>query len=246
MIEGVRDLGGALRFLRRHPRLWGWVIAPAVVTLVVLVAMIAGGVWLVQSWLGPLVDRLPGWLATVAEVGVGAVLIAALAAGGWIIFIALAGAIAGPFNELLSEAVEEQLTGRRGPAFSLAAFVGGALRGVAHAVRRLLVFVGGALLLFAIGLVPGVGTVIALALGAWIAGRAAAYDAYDAVLSRRALGYGAKGAYLAAHRSRSLGLGLGVTGLMLVPGVNLVALGLGAVGATLAVHELDARPTGAR
>ena len=65
----------------------------------------------------------------------------------------------------------------------------------------------------------------------------AAYDCYDAVLSRRDLPYEAKTAYLAARRGRTFGLGAAVAGMLLVPVLNLVALGVGAAGATLAVLD---------
>jgi uncharacterized protein involved in cysteine biosynthesis len=61
------------------------------------------------------------------------------------------------------------------------------------------------------------------------------------VLARRLLPYHDKFGYRAAHRGRTTGLGAAVTALLLIPGLNLVALGLGAAGATLAAHELDAR-----
>ena len=44
-------------------------------------------------------------------------------------------------------------------------------------------------------------------------------------------------AYLAEHRSRTYGLGAATAGMLLVPGLNLVALGLGAAGATVAMHD---------
>jgi uncharacterized protein involved in cysteine biosynthesis len=78
-------------------------------------------------------------------------------------------------------------------------------------------------------------------LGGWFAASGSAYDCYDAVLARRELAYADKLAYLARYRSRTLGLGAGVAGLLLIPGVNLVAVGVGAAGATLAALELDGR-----
>ena len=38
------------------------------------------------------------------------------------------------------------------------------------------------------------------------------------------------------------GIGAAVAGLLLVPGVNLIALGVGTTGATLAALELEAGP----
>jgi CysZ protein len=239
--RGIGDLGRGLRFLGARPALWKWVIAPSLVTLVLLI----GAIVLVARLAGSLVAKVTGWLPdSLAGVGGGLlwiVVVAALSFGALLVFVAVAGMVAGPFCELLSEAIEEQVTGQPGPPFSLGAFLRGVVAGLAHGLRRLLAALAGLVVLFAIGLVPVVGTIAALALGGWFTARAAAYDCYDAVLSRRNLPYEGKLAYLARHRGRTLGLGAGVAGLLLIPGVNLLALGVGAAGATLAALELDGR-----
>ncbi|MBE7452104.1 MAG: EI24 domain-containing protein [Kofleriaceae bacterium] len=236
--RGARDVVAGFRFLAAHPRLWAWVIAPALVTLVLLLAAI----WGVAATASPLVAWLTGWMPDAIERWAGwlawLVVLVALGLAALLVFVPVAGVVAGPFNELLSEAVEARLTGVAGPRFSLAALVRDALLGLLHGLRRLAVAIGGALLLFTLSFVPVVGTLGAPALALWRAARAAAYDCYDAVLARRRLSYAAKGAYLSRHRQRTFGLGATVAALLLVPGVNLVALGLGAVGATLAAHEL--------
>ncbi|MEQ1569837.1 MAG: hypothetical protein ABMA64_29645 [Myxococcota bacterium] len=55
---GVDDIGRGFRFLNQHPRLWGWVIAPAIVTLLILIALVAG----VSHLVDPVVDWATGWL----------------------------------------------------------------------------------------------------------------------------------------------------------------------------------------
>ena len=117
--------------------------------------------------------------------------------------------------------------------------------GVAHGIRRLGVALLATIVVFAIGLVPGVGTIAALVLGFWFASRATAYDCYDAVLARRGMAYRAKLAYLAEHRSRTLSLGATVTAMLFVPGLNLIALGLGAAGATVAMTDVRVTRHGA-
>ncbi len=237
--RGPDDVMRGYRFLAAHPRLWGWVIAPAVVTLLLLVAAI----WGVVAVAGPVVDWVTGWMPDTVESWaswlVWLLVVVALGFGAVLIFVSVAGAVAGPFNELLSEAVERQLTGVRGPRFSPIGFARDAGVGVLHGLRRLLVFLAGAVVLFAIALIPVIGTLAAAAIGFWLAARGASYDCYDAVLARRGLGYHDKLRYLRQHRGRTFGLGATVAGLLLVPGINLVALGLGATGATLAVRELD-------
>jgi len=236
--HGANDVMRGYRFLMANPRLWGWVIAPALVTLVLLVAAIFG----VLSVAGPLVDWVTGWMPDAVQGWISGLVwvlvVVALGFGAILIFAQVAGVVAGPFNELLSEAVEARLTGVAAARFAPGSFARDAMLGVLHGLRRLVVFVLGALGLFAIALVPVVGTLVAAAIGFWLAARGAAYDCYDAVLARRGLSYEVKLAYLARHRRRTFSLGATVAGMMLVPGLNLVALGLGAAGATLAAHEL--------
>jgi CysZ protein len=241
LARGVHDVGRGFAFLNAHPRLWGWVIAPAVVTLLLLAGVIVGVVLISDSLVSSAVSWLPSWFATTGGWLVRAIVVTGLVLGGLLVFVSVAGIVAGPFNELLSEAVEERLTGTRGPGFSLAAFARGAVMGVAHGLRRLLVTLLGIALLFALGFVPVVGSIAALVLGGYFAARGTAYDCYDAVLSRKDLAYGDKLAFLRTHRSRALGLGAAVAGLLLVPGLNLIALGLGSTGATLAAHDLRRR-----
>ncbi|HEX8113141.1 MAG TPA: hypothetical protein VF516_35670, partial [Kofleriaceae bacterium] len=63
LVTGARDVGRGLAVLRAHPALWKWVVAPAAVTLVLVVAAVVGVVHAV----GPVVDwaaaHLPGPLA---------------------------------------------------------------------------------------------------------------------------------------------------------------------------------------
>lgn len=246
--SGISDVGRGFRFLTKHKRLWGWVIAPAIVTLVLMV----GAVYAVLRLADPIIDKatswLPGFLQGIAGALVGLVVIVALGFGALLVFVSVAGMIAGPFNELLSEAIEEKVTGKPGPKFSLVGFLRGAAVGVLHGLRRLGVAIIAFVLLFALGFIPIIGTIAATILGVWLASRGAAYDCYDAVLSRRELAYRDKLAFLATHRKRTLGLGLAVVGMLVVPGLNLVALGLGTAGATLASLELvkaSPGPTGA-
>lgn len=239
--RGLGDLGRGFDFLKRNPTLWKWVIAPAVVTLVLLVGVILGVAAAADPLVSWLASYLPSWLERIGGWILTLIVVAGIGIAAFLVFVSVAGMVAGPFNELLSEAVEARLTGRAGAPFALGEFLRGAVLGIAHGLRRLVVALIGIVLLFALGFVPVIGTIAAAVIGLWLAGRATAYDCYDAVLSRRAMPYRAKLAYLDRHRGRSLGLGVGVAAMLLVPGLNLVALGVGAVGATLASHELDAR-----
>ena len=242
LTQGLHDLGRGFDFVKRHPSLWKWVVAPSLITLLLLVGAVVGVAALTEPLVSWVTSHLPSWLEAIAGVVLTIVVVIGLSLAALLVFVSVAGMIAGPFNELLSEAVEARLTGTPAAPFSLAAFLRGAALGIVHGLRRLATALVGVLLMVALGFIPVVGTIAAAAIGLWLAGRGAAYDAYDAVLSRRELPYRDKLAYLDRHRSRTLGLGLAIAGMLLVPGLNLVALGLGAAGATLAAHELAARP----
>lgn len=240
LAQGVRDVERGLAFLNAHPRLWGWVVAPAIVTLLLVSALIFAVTQLVVRVVGSLTAYLPPWLHGPASTVLSVIIVVALIAGSILVFVALVGVITGPFCERLSEAVEVYLLGRPAPRFSLTGFLMDTGIGLIHGVRRLLVAAFGAVFLLMLSCIPVVGTLAALVIGGWLAARAAAYDSYDAILARRALAYRHKIIYLGKHRGRTFGLGATVAGLLLVPGINLVALGVGAVGATLAVHDFDA------
>lgn len=240
LARGLGDLRRAFAFLNRHRRLWGWVLAPALATLLLLGGLIAVVVLTVYPAVHAIEQWLP-WLGDKASWLLWTIVVGGMLAGGWLMFVRLAGLVAGPLCEMLSEAVEEKLTGVRGAPFSAWRFVRDAAIGAAHSIRRLAVAVLGFAVVFAMSFVPVVGTIAAIALGGWIAARGAAYDSYDGVLARRRLAYRDKLAYLAEHRARTFGLGVAVAAMLLVPGLNLIALGLGTTAATIAVHELEQR-----
>lgn len=243
--DGARDVAAGWRFLQARPRLWRYVVAPALVTLLLMIVAIVA----VIAAAGPLVDWIAGgmpdaiarwshglvWALTVIALGFAAVLL----------FVPVVGVVADPFNERLAAAVYAARTGAAPAPIGVVAFLRGALGGLARGVGRVLLAIVGAVLLFALPLVPVIGTIAAAAIAAWLTARGAARDCYEAALGARDLDRPAIGALLARHRQRTLGLGATVAGLLLVPGVNLIALGVGTAGATLAAIELAPDPPAA-
>jgi CysZ protein len=230
----MADAARGAAFLAARPRLWIWVAAPFVAAAALLAALI----WVIVSQLDPWTDRLaarlPDWLSLAGGV-IDVALTLLLLLGGYVVFIAVASMIAAPFNEKLSEVIEEEVTGASGPASSVVVFVRELVRGLIHSVRRLVVYLATMVVLLLCGvLVPVVGPIIAVVAGGYVTARFASYDAYDAVFARLGWPYRAKTDYLAVHRGRTLGLGAAIALLLLVPFANLVALSVGAAGATLA------------
>src|SRR5687767_10610770 len=105
--RGLGDVGRGFRFLNAHPRLWGWVMAPAAVTLVLLGAMIYLVLRIADSLVGRVTSWLPDAIAGAGGWVIWLIVFAALIFGAFLVFVSVAGIVAGPFNEMLSEAVEE-------------------------------------------------------------------------------------------------------------------------------------------
>jgi len=237
--RGFGDLGRGFTFVRRHPRLWKWLVAPALVTLVLLIGLVVGITWVTRPLVAWVTTHVPSSLAGIVGGLVELIVVAGLGVGAALIFVSVISMVAGPFNEMLSEQVEQELTGTPSPAFRLGAFVRDAVVGIGHALRRLALSLVYIVLLFALNFVPLVGSAAALVIGFYLAAKGTAYDCYDAVLARRNLAYADKLAYLRRTRGRALGLRAVVTALLFVPIVNLFVLGIGAVGATLAIHAQE-------
>lgn len=241
-VLGVYDGFRGAAYLLAHPRLWGWVLAPAVVAGIVLVLAVGGLVTWLSAPLAAVAAFLPGhWGENVMKLLVGL-------AGTVLsitIFISFAALIAGPFNEELSESLEEHETGVAPPKWRLGRFLWDLAVGLVHSARRAFAYLLVIVALLIVGVaVPVAGTIAAAVLGFIATARFASYDAYDAVFARRRFKYRAKLAYLREHRWRTLGLGAVVALPLLVPGVNILGLAIGATAATLRMIDQrdDAKP----
>ena len=208
---GVGDGLRCAAYVARHRELWKWVIAPAIVAAL-LAALTVG--WLI-ALLGAF--GLVGWTAVAGSI------------------VAFAMLIAGPFCEMLSESVEEHQTGTAPPSFSLGRFLYELAVGAAHAIRRVIGYGVLVALLVLLEKVAPYGSTLAAVGGAWVTARFASYDCYDSIFARRHWRYRQKTGYLGEHRWRTIGLGAVVAVVLVVPGVNILALAAGSAGATLRV-----------
>jgi CysZ protein len=231
LLRGVFDALRGAAYLVTHPRLWKFVLAPAIAAALLLVVAIGSVLHLLERPIAALAAVVPGsWADNVLQLLAGVILTIASV----VIFVSVAAMVAGPFNEMLSESIEEHETGVASPPFRLLGFLRDLVVGIAHAARRVAVYLVVMAVLLVIGVgVPVVGTVIAAVLGAIATARFASYDAYDAVWSRQRLSYRDKISYMRTDRWRTLGLGAVTAIVLVVPGLNVVGLAIGATAATL-------------
>ncbi len=238
--KGMGDVAWAASMLARTPKLWGYVIAPAIVAALLAIAAIYFLFGPLVSYADQAVGWLPDFLSFIGSIVRILVLIPLLGIG-YVIFIAATALCTAPFCEQLSESVEVSLSGREPPAFSIATLLKDFALGIDHSIRRivsyLLVMAGLFILSF---IVPLIGALIFTIGGAWVTMRFTAYDALDAVWARKSLHYKDKMSQLKQVRGRAYGIGAVTAILLVVPGLNFLAMPLAAAAATrLHVEELS-------
>jgi CysZ protein len=149
--------------------------------------------------------------------------------------------IAAPFNDALSEAIEEREAGRAPAPFSLVRVLRELVQALLLAALRLSLYAAivGPLWLLS-WLVPGMGQVLYLSV--WLVFTAAyfALDYVDWPATRRGLSVRARFALLGAHPLRMLGFGFGVWLCLFVPLLNLLFMPLSVAGGTLLFLDLEA------
>ena len=114
-----------------------------------------------------------------------------------------------------------------------------AIRSVGDALRLVVLQIGVLILSLPLNLIPVAGTVIWVGLGAWLS----AFDYLDFPLARHRYPWKQRWAFLRRHFGASLGFGLGVFGLLLIPFLNLLILPAATVAATLLYVDAASRET---
>lgn len=245
-LSGIGLLGQGLRTWATAPRLMGLGIVPAImVGAAALIGLIVLGVNLqaLTTWVTPFAgDWGEPWrtgtriLAGVALVGIALLLVITT-------FTTVTLIVGAPFYERVWRHVEEQAGDV--PSGPQLGFWRTVRRGIGDGIRMLLPTVGVAVLLLPLGFIPLLGQVLvallAAVFGAWFVTVELTGMAFDA----RGYSLRERRAQLRARRAMTLGFGVGVYLLFLVPlGAVLVMPGAVA-GATLLTRRVVDEPTAA-
>ncbi|MBC8162548.1 MAG: EI24 domain-containing protein [Roseiflexaceae bacterium] len=223
----------ALGYLARNPQLWGFVIVPILVNIIVAavlyVGLLAGGFAAIDN---VVVDT--GW-GDVLEGLLRLVLVVGLLIVAGFLLVRFGVVLGSPWYGKLSERIEADKLGSAPPAEPLTP------RGIARDLGRALSFelkklalfllIGGLLLL--VNVIPVAGQIIAavgwVLLGDWIA----CLDFFDGPQERRRLRFREKLANVRRALPGSAGFGLVAFGLVSIPFVNLLAIPLCVAAGTL-------------
>jgi CysZ protein len=158
---------------------------------------------------------------------------------GYILFFVVQSIITAPFNDMLSERVEQVAYGNQPKPFSWSFMLKGLGRTLGHELAKLGIYLIWILPMLLLLFIPVIGT-IAFTIGGFIlTQRFLAYDHLDYCMARREWGFARKRATLKKHRALTSGFGSAVASMLLVPVIGLLSVPMAAVGGTLLFCDLE-------
>ncbi len=229
---GNNPVNGAIYFLRGfalifRPGIRGYVVMPLLINVTVFTALIYFGAGQLQSFLD---SMLPQWLEWLKWLLLPLFLIAALLIV-FFTFNMIANLIAAPFNGLLAEAVERQLTGGGPEEGGLKKILADIGRTFTSELRKLLYIGIRAVPILLLMLIPGVNvaaSVLWILFSAWML--AVAYVDYP--MGNHAIAFPEQRIVLARRRWLSLGFGGSVMVGLTIPVLNFLVIPSAVAGAT--------------
>lgn len=224
-VLGVRFYLTGLRLLFRHPSLLAISLIPIGTTVLLLT-----GIALVLGWkAGALLTGDAG--GSLRQVVTVTVFMAAMVLG-YFIYLPVARILLAPFSEALSRRAEWLHTGVR-PEMAGHGWMSAMIEGVRLVLFQIMV------ILITLG-VSAIFPPVAVPLGVGVATLTCSLDFCDIPLAIRGWSLREKLRLMANNPALSLGFGSAVWLSLLVPGVNILLLPAGVVGATVLVLELEA------
>lgn len=233
---GASTLLRGFGFWRRRPGAMALGLIPAAIVfaiLVVLIVLLAVNLDPVTIFLTGFADTWDEGWRNLLRIGFGLALIVGLIVLFAFTFTALTLLIGDWFYQRIWKAVEAELgdfTPGAEPGF---------WRSVGDGVLLILRAIFTGLLIVLLGLVPLVGTVVAVVVGTFLSGRLVALELTTRPLEARGMARQQRRTALRPHRARMLGFGVAVHLSFLIPGGAIIVMPAAVAGATvLAKHVL--------
>lgn len=220
-------------FIRRHPRLYAFIIMPFAINLVVF----STAVYLGLDFFNRIVSRyIPQgeawfWLFFHYFLWTAAILLTMIMV--FFCFTAIGCLIASPFNEILSEKTEALLTGKENrEPFVLRIFLKDLARTLFDESRKIGLFFLGMVLLLLLNLLPGLGSALYAVLSTlWtIFFLVIEYTGY--IFARKHKSFKEQHQFIMARKLLHLGFGTGLLCILAIPFLQFLCIPLGVVGAT--------------
>jgi len=231
-------------FLIRRPRLFPWVIGPALLTLAMVVwAWFASWSW--TPWLlGLLWPRpvAPGFIQYLWNGTAFFLIIWGFATAAILIF-GLLGAFGAPFYDRLSMAVEHEIN-PSAPALTWQEEFRAVALSVGHASMAVVLWIVALGALVLLSVIPVLGTLLEMAASLTVTAFFMARAMLDGPMSRRGYSFRDKVGFIRERPLMMFGFGLGATALLIIPFVNVFTIPIAIVGGTLLFDALERPPDG--
>jgi len=229
--DGVKAYPQAIKIMSNH-RLWGYMLVPMLISIVLLIAFIALAVGVsgnISEWMANIYpwDFGKAWVDKVAS-GFGIIFVIAI---GLILLKHIVMALASPFMSFLSETIEKKEYGREGVGgFSLKRMFSEMVRGIRIALRNIVRELSLTLLLFFLGIIPIFSPFVPFLIF-FVQAYYAGFGSIDFTLERH---FNVRGSVQFVRKNRGLAMGNGsIFLLLLMTGIGfLFALPLSTVAAT--------------
>ncbi len=245
--RGAGYVPRGMRFLvNKHPGLLVYCAVPALINMIffgLTLALLAYFGGELKDWLFGLVAGEHHWfvefLVTVLRGFIWVIYVLACLIMSAITVYLGGNLLASPFNDLLSEKVEERYTGRPAPPFSMARFLRGLFLTITEELKRLLFYIGVMVPLLLLHLIPVAGSIVYMVVSTWFTFYFLTMEFISLPMARRHYGFGQ---WLKTTRNNfalSTGFGAVATALLWVPLLNFVMIPLAVIGGTLLYCDLQ-------
>lgn len=208
---------------------WPFVIFPILINVVLMIGLIWGFFTNIGGWLDML---LPSWLEWLSFVLIPLIFLMILV-GFYFAFTTLANFIAAPFNALLAEKVELQLTGEPLGDMSFGAMIKDIPRILKREWQKMMYSLPRLIALFLLGFLPVLGQtivpILAFVFSAWLI----AIQYCDYPFDNHKINFQRMRNALSQYRTLNLTFGALVSLFTMIPFVNLVVMPVAVCGATV-------------
>lgn len=227
----------AVSLIFRTRKLFGLSLLAAFITFLTLTGLIVFWAGYTDDLLGRLIPRPEG---TLGQVGWWALWLLTFLLGVVVSANTVPVLLLSPLQDPISEATEELCGDFTSKPFSLARTLKESAKSIAHTLKRIVLLLGGQALLFALNLIPGIGSVAWTVLGtAWmIAWLATEY--LDGPMVRHLYRFREVRAAVRCRLSLCMGFGAAVYVTLWIPLLNFFFIPVAVVAGTLLFRALRA------
>jgi CysZ protein len=231
----------AFRFIKRHPRLYKYILIPFTINLSVFSLTIYYGLGFFFDLVSKYIPQGDAWYWFLLNYLLMAIAILVSLVLVFFTFTVIGSLIASPFNDILSERTEELLTGQTmDEPFVLKTFLEDSGRVLVTESKKISLFLAGMLLLLFLNILPIIGSLLYSVLSVtWtVFFLVIEYTGY--VFSRKKLVFKEQRHIIYQDFSLMAGFGLGVFCILAIPFLQFLCIPLGVVGATCLLYDTSA------